>query len=83
MNTQENIQTMPDPEGRELTIREHVAQSTRCHPDWHELDHMNYLISEVGFDGDYVREHVGDVIQQMIQTRSALDARPDLQWPDC
>lgn len=83
MNDTENLRTMPDSEGRELTLIEHVAQSTRCHPDWHELDHMDYLISEVGFDGEYVRGRVSDIIHQMIVTREALEARPDLPWPSC
>jgi len=62
--------TMPDPEGFERDLRQHVAQSTVCHPDWHELDHAGYLIAEVGFDGEYVQAHMEDIIQQMIMTRA-------------
>jgi hypothetical protein len=76
-----NELTMPAPGGQELTIREHVAQSTLCHPTWNELDHQHYLISEVGFDPEYVRDHVQAIILQMIETRGAQDARPELPWP--
>lgn len=62
--------TMPDPDGRELTLEQHVTQSTLIHPDWHELDHAGYLISEVGFDGDYVRNQMTAIIQTMLFTRA-------------
>jgi hypothetical protein len=61
--------TMPGPDGQEMTLEQHVKQSTHCHPNWHELDHALYLISEAGFDGDYVRENMDVVMQTMIRTR--------------
>jgi len=64
--------TMPDPEGRELTIHDHVVQSTQIHPDWHELDHVAYLISEVGFDAGTVQTQMTDIIHTMIETRAPL-----------
>lgn len=67
-----NLMTLPDPAGRELTLREHVSQSTRVHPTWHELDHAHYLIAEVGFDGQLVQSSMGDIIQEMIMTRSIM-----------
>lgn len=65
-----NELTMPDPQGRELTLEQHVRQSTLCHPSWHELDHAGYLISEVGFDGEYVRDRSEQVINAMLQARA-------------
>lgn len=82
-NTDNRQVTMPNDEGRELTLEQWVAQSTLCHPDWHELDHMSYLVSEVGFEAEYVRDRLGDVIHQMVTTRGAMDARPELPWPNC
>ena len=64
-----DLVTMPAPGGEELTLLQHVEQSTRAHPSWHELDHAGYLIGEVGFDGEYVQKRIGDIIHKMTDVR--------------
>lgn len=71
---------LPDPDGRELTLAEHVVQSTLIHNEWNELDHMEYLIQEVGFDGEYCRENIGVIMNAMLETRAELVRNMD---PGC
>lgn len=73
MTTNDQI-TRPNPDNTaEWTLEQHVAQSTAIHVhDWHELDHADYLISEVGFDGEYVKDNMESIIQTMIRVRSEV-----------
>lgn len=77
-----NTETMPGPDGQEMTLEQHVAQSTMCHETWNELDHAEYLISEVGFDGSFIGQNMERIIQQMLLTRSQINQqRGTRQWP--
>lgn len=68
-NMTQRHETLPDPQGQELTLTMHVIQSTLCHPDWDERMHQDYLVSEVGFSPEQVRESAEQIISAMIDTR--------------
>lgn len=72
MNTSERNQqvtTMPDLNGDELYLWQHVQRNTLAHPLWNELDHQHHLISVIGFTPEVVRANVEEIIHTMIRTR--------------
>ena len=55
-----------------MTLEQHVQQSTMIHPDWNELDHAEYLINEVGFDGALVQGSSHVIMNTMLETRGQM-----------